>query len=261
MILLFSLKRLISPNISSKKEEIFFTRVPKQNKNNVYKLMKITDNNILGTLADLADNPHMNEILAYAENLMKEQKQRESDFKFKHEIGKHIENLIRESISTELGPRLQVKTKEDPNSNCVVDDIQNGQDIVISVDGQDIYYVEVKAKWSFSVDPAHMSKNQMNRAIQNADKYSLCCVDLTGQKENFYPEMPEVITNTYVHLQIADELQNIMSGIAKADSLQDEGITMGGDYRCNIPKYVFKNGSPFNSLIGAIIKKIESHTI
>lgn len=245
-------------NIESKKEEIFFTRVPKQNKSSVYKLMKICDNNILETLADLADNPRMNEILIHAERLMEEEKRRLCDFNFKHDIGKHIEAAIRERISTELGTRIQVRTKNDPNSDWIVNDIQNGQDIIISIDNQDVYYVEVKAKWSFNVDSAHMSKNQMNMAIRHADNYSLCCVDLTNQNENYYPEMSEIINNTYIHLRIADKLQNIMGGIVRADNNKESiGITMGGDYRCNIPKYVFIDGTTFDTLISAIVEKTQ----
>lgn len=250
-------------DIEKNKADIFFKRVPDANRNNVYELMKINDNNTLETLVKLTGNPNMNEMLAKVELLMKEEKQRESDFAFKREIGKRIEDMIRKHIVNELyAHRTQVKTKDNFNSNWLVDDIQNGQDIIISVDGKDIYYIEIKAKWNFT-NPAYMSKNQMKMAIKHKENYSLCCVDLTDSKneEGHYPKIEDIISNIHVHLEIGHELDEIMNRIEQVDSKEnaiEDAITMGGDYHCNIPKKVFNKGSSFDELIETIVKNIGS---
>lgn len=49
-----------------------------------------------------------------------------------YSIGKRIEGMIRTEVTEELGNKLEVTTAESSNERLTVDDIQNGQDIVIS---------------------------------------------------------------------------------------------------------------------------------
>lgn len=248
--------------ISSKKAEIFLKRVPKENKESVYKLMKIDDNNKLNDLVELSENPDMHSIVEKAKAMLKEERDKVESFNKKAEIGKHIEDKLREKMKSDLTNKLSIDTKPKMNEDWEIDDIQNGQDVVISINNKPVYYIEIKAKWTFNVEPAHMSRNQMKMAIRHPDCYSLCCVDLTKEVDNYFPEIDTIINNTHVHLHIANEIRDIMSGIISAEdkfALENEeqrGITMGGDYRCNIPKRIFVNGTPFDNLINVIIEKI-----
>lgn len=248
--------------IANKKAEIFLKRVPKENKESVYKLMKIDDRNKLNDLVELSENPDMHFIVEKAKAMLKEERDKVALFNNKAKIGKHIEDKLREKMKSDLTDKLSVETKPKVDEDWEIADIQNGQDVVISINNNPVYYIEIKAKWTFNVEPAHMSRNQMKMAIRHSDRYSLCCVDLTKEVDNYFPEIDTIINNTYVHLQIANEIRDIMSGIISADdrfALKNEeqrGITMGGDYRCNIPKRVFVNGASFDSLINSIVEKI-----
>lgn len=248
--------------IARNKAEIFLKRVPKDNKESVYKLMKIDDSNKLNDLVELSENPDMHSIIEKAKAMLKEERDKVESFNKKAEIGKHIEDKLREKMKSDLTDKLSVDTKPKVDEDWEIADIQNGQDVVISINNKPVYYIEIKAKWTFNVEPAHMSRNQMKMAIRHSDRYSLCCVDLTKEVDNYFPEIDTIINNTYVHLHIANEIRDIMSGIISADdkfALEKEeqrGITMGGDYRCNISKRVFVNGEPFDNLIDAIIEKI-----
>lgn len=93
-----------------------------------------------------------------------------SDFQFKHVIGKRIETLIREKLGKEL-----------ENLSVEVKDVQNGQDIVISRNEEEIYYVEVKSRW-ISANSITMSMPQFTNAATNKNKYSLCCVEMSDYK-------------------------------------------------------------------------------
>lgn len=253
--------------IASKKAEIFLKRVPKENKESVYKLMKIDDRNKLNDLVELSENPDMHFIVEKAKAMLKEERDKVALFNNKAKIGKHIEDKLREKMKSDLTDKLSVETKPKVDEDWEIADIQNGQDVVISISNKPVYYIEIKAKWTFSVEPAHMSRNQMKMAIHHPDCYSLCCVDLTNEVDNYFPEIDTIINNTHVHLYIANEIRDIMSGIISADdkfALEDneqQGITMGGDYRCNIPKKVFINGESFDNLINAIIEKIRCSLI
>ena len=194
--------------------------------------------------------------------MLKEERDKVALFNNKAKIGKHIEDKLREKMKSDLTDKLSVETKPKVDEDWEIADIQNGQDVVISINNKPVYYIEIKAKWTFNFESAHMSSNQMKMAIRHTDCYSLCCVDLTKEVDNYFPEIDTIINNTYAHLHIANEIRDIMSGIISADdkfALKNEeqrGITMGGDYRCNIPKKVFVNGASFDSLINAIVEKI-----
>jgi hypothetical protein len=247
--------------IEKNKEEIFFTRVQDSNKRSVYKLMKISDNNKLETLAQLSENPDMDLILEKAKNIIEQRRFEKCDFEKKREIGKRIEDMIREKIKEYLDvSTLGFKMKDSFDCDWTVNDIQNGQDIVVTYRGVYVYYIEVKSKWNFS-EAAHMSKNQMKMAYKNSTKYALCCIDLSdcGVEDRLYPEMDVILNNLSVHLNIGNELDRIMKGIIDADEDNFENsIKMDGDYRASITKKVFNSGERIEQLIDKIVEDIHA---
>lgn len=46
-----------------------------------------------------------------------------------------------------------------------VDNIQGGQDIIVSINDKPIYYIEVKSRW-VSADSVMMSATQLNRSVE-----------------------------------------------------------------------------------------------
>jgi len=233
--------------IKKNKEELFFKSVQGNSKKNVYKLMK-KDSKTLELLADLSDEPNLKEILDLAKRKIEEDRYKRNDFEFKHKIGIHIQDMIQKRISDELSSFVEVD---------VVDD-QDGQDMIVFVNGNQIYFIEVKSKWNFT-EPAHMSRNQMNKAARNPEKYSLVCVDLTKEEDRYYPEIDSIIDKIYIHSNIGNELKPIMDGVINTDKENDEDtIKMGGNYQCNIPKKIFVKGEPFETLIEIIVDKIKT---
>lgn len=232
--------------IADNKEKLFFEQKQGKSRESLYKLMK-ADDETLETLAELSEETDLTAIIEEAKAAIAAQKAEEARFDFNHSIGKEIENTLRQRISEALADHLEVRANDD----------QYGQDIVILSNEEPVYFIEVKAKWNF-YDAAHMSRTQMQKAVSNPTRYALCCVDLTDYSANDeYPEPAEAIARTYVHIDIADKLQGIMSGIISADHADaEQTISMGGDYRCNIPKKVFTSGTPFSSLIEAIVANL-----
>ena len=140
-----------------------------------------------------------------------------------------------------------------------VDDIQNGQDIVISYNGQDIYYIEVKSKRNF-LSPAYMSKNQIRMACQHPDKYALCCVDLSNAHcvDIDNPTIDELIPHTRFNNEIGSLLSPLVNPVLKADEdYEDKKIKLYGDYSASIPKRIFTEGLTMEEMIDIIINKIQ----
>lgn len=240
--------------INEKKADLNWHIVPEESKSNFYRLMKVANNKEL--LEDLAEMSENTDILRKFKDFLAKHQQEEAEFKFKHDLGKHIENMIRLKLNEELCTRVNVTT--------TIEDQQGGQDIVIQLDGKDIYFIECKAKWNFS-EPAHMSKLQIRKACDEKGHYALCAVDLTsfkGLSNGVFPLIEQIERHIHIHFDVAEKLATVTEHLFAIDEESDETrMTISADYRSNIPKSVFVNNIGFDSLIDAIINRIHTFDI
>ncbi len=230
----------------------------------LFSLMDMTDGD-LERLAKLNESGQLPGLIDKLEHIKELEDEKQSHFQFCLRIGKFIEDKIRDALKDSV---FEVVTRKQIDEDLTVNDIQNGQDIIIrNSEGKNVYYVEVKAKWNFDVDTyAHMSLNQLRMAALNPDCYSLCCVDLTDKtkvnipadstKEYIEKHEKEIIANTHVHLLIGDEIKDIMQPILEADADITETMMRIGDYRGNMTKTAFQSGAPFRDLVDRIISKL-----
>ena len=240
--------------IDEKKADLNWHIVPEESKSNFYRLMKVAnDKDLLGDLAEMSENT---DILRKFKDFLAKHQQEEAEFKFKHDLGKHIENMIRLKLNEELCTRVNVTT--------TIEDQQGGQDIVIQLDDKDVYFIECKAKWNFS-EPAHMSKLQIQKACDEKGHYALCAVDLTsfkGLSNGVFPLIEQLERHIHIHFDVAEKLATVTEHLFAIDEESDENrMTISADYRSNIPKSVFVNNIGFDSLIDAIINRIHTFEV
>lgn len=237
--------------IDEKKADLNWHMVPEESKSSFYRLMKVAQNKSL--LEDLADISENASVLNKFKDFLQKHKQEESEFKFKHELGKHIEEMVRERLGVELKGRLSFSP--------TIEDRQCGQDIVVKVDEKEVFFIECKAKWNFK-EPAYMSKLQIQQACKERDRYALCAIDLTGFNtlhEDIFPSMDELSNHIHVHLDIAEKLEDQVKPLLEIkEEISEEQITISAQYQSNIPKKVFVNHVGFEVLLNAIIKEIQS---
>lgn len=230
----------------------------------LFSLMDMSDGD-LERLAKLNESGQLSGLIDKMEHIKELEDEKQSHFYFCLRIGKFIENEIRNALKDSV---FEVITRKHIDEDLTVNDIQNGQDIIIrNSDGENVYYVEVKAKWNFEVDTyAHMSLNQLRMAALHPDCYSLCCVDLTDKtkidipadstKEFIEEHSAEIIANTHVHLSIGEEINDIMMPILAADADTTGTMMRIGDYRGNMTKKSFQSGASFKELVDRIISKL-----
>lgn len=240
--------------IDEKKADLNWHMVPEESKSNFYRLMKVAnDKDLLEDLAEMSENT---DILRKFKDFLAKHQQEEAEFKFKHDLGKHIENMIRLKLNEELCTRVNVTT--------TIEDQQGGQDIVVQLDGKDVYFIECKAKWNFS-EPAHMSKLQIRKACDEKGHYALCAVDLTsfkGLSNGVFPLIDQLEQHIHIHFDVAEKLATVSEHLFAIDEESDENrMTISADYRSNIPKSVFVNNIGFDSLIDAIINRIHTFEV
>lgn len=237
--------------IDSNKANIFLGRLQGDERDHTYQFMKAPSSK-KAKVAELMDNPNFESIVAKAEESLRTEWERETSLSHMRCIGKTIENRLRDELQAEL---LVEYPKTDKPME--INDIQNGQDIIIKHNGEIIYFIEVKSKWNFT-QPAYMSTNQMRQAVQNPDCYALCCVDLTEYKASNLDCLADkiIVDNTYVHLDIGRKLEILLRSIVY-DNSDEETNPKIKDYQGSLNKGFFISGAKgLESLIHAILERI-----
>lgn len=248
--------------INDKKATYTFSMKSGNAQKSLFSLMDIDDNN-LDRLAKLSETCNIEYMLDKMERQQELEHENEARFNHLHAIGKHIEDVLRNKIGSDL---VQVKKPSDKEGNIIAEDIQNGQDIVVRIkNGEkwiDVYYVEVKSKWDFT-EPAHMSTYQVRMAALHPNEYALCCVDLRKYKNEDLQNLPSdtIIECTRVKMGIGNIINPMVKAILEADSHSDDEQIKISDYRSNISAKVFEVGEPFEVLLNRIEEVVREHIL
>jgi hypothetical protein len=162
-------------------------------KDDIFSIVTLKEDK-LKKLGQLVQNENFDDILNRAEQLAEQDKLKRSDFQHKYKIGTNIERLIREKLSSELQDRVSFKNDESVETT----NIQGGQDIVVFLDNNPIYFIEDKSRWN-SDSSVLMSKLQLQRAVEENKRYSLCSVDVSkysGNNDKYNLSVEEILPLT-----------------------------------------------------------------
>ena len=85
-------------------------------------------------------------------------------------LGNYAESLLYKLLSKYL--LLQ-------DNRISIDNLQGGQDFVISVDGKKVYYIEAKSIWH-QVNIVEMTSYQFDKAESRSSQYALCVINMIG---------------------------------------------------------------------------------
>lgn len=246
--------------IEERKAKYVFDMKEGDEQESLFKIMDLGKDD-LDALAKISSAPNLRRLLENAENQLKEEEERKRQFKFTYTIGKLIEDTLRREISDELSceyPELETA------------DRQKGQDMVILHNGNVLYYLESKAKWSFN-DLAHMSSEQMKQAVRHKERFALLCVDCTkdtgaqiapdASDDEVAAASRDILLHTFVHTDIGKLLKpTIGSQVEHEDdkTLNEENtIKVYSSLSCNISKKVFRAGEPFADFIEKLKTEIK----
>lgn len=237
------------PNLNDKKALIMMSKISGNPvvKNDLFKIINSDDDQI-SLLGELSQRKDLAKLIALGEAAMLEEVKNNADFQFKKQIGVHLEDLIRKSIQSELN-NFSVEVREE----------QNGQDIIIKIDNLPVYYIEVKSRWN-NISSILMSKNQVSTAVNEKNRYSLCCIEMSdykvGQNDRYTVDDLNIIFDRISIINnIGAELEPLIENVLAAKDLDNE-ITLTGDYKATIPQKFIKNGSNFNEFVSYLIIKL-----
>lgn len=241
------------PRISEKKAELFLKQVHEDCKEDIFKLMKVNDADKLNQLAELADEVDIEKIINEGRAAVMEKKNKEADLMFKTQLGTYVEKMIKSQLEEGLADS---KTSSDEIS--VVPEYY-GCDLSICKNGEPVYFIEVKSRWSTDKS-VQMTPLQMTKSVNNSDNYTLCCVDMTkcpyvNIDEHTYPTLEETIP----YIKVIPNIGDLNRDIAKvAGETASEEVHIGGDYKCVVPQKVISNeGIELPELVALICDRLQ----
>lgn len=241
------------PHIAKTKADIFLKQVKPQCKDSVYRLMKVDDPDKLEQLADLADQCDMDEILRLGREAVTRKQNEEADFEYKKQLGEYVETFLEKELTSKLGEIF------DKNSASIkVTNDQYGHDLVVLHNDTPIYFIEVKSRWG-SQQSVELSKLQLRSCVANADRYALCCVNMTGVnhkdvERHEYPNVEETIPR----IKSLPNIGKLAEEVEKTTQLADNQIHLGGTYSCIVPQIVIAEyGIGFDALLDIIATVIQ----
>ncbi len=186
------------------------------------------DEDVIKKLAGIACNPNLDELIKFGEDALREKQQYEAEMQFKKQIGNHLEDVLRQH----LAENMSAKTLS----------VQNGQDLVIYIEDQPVYYIEVKSKW-LETTPIRISRNQTLQAHQNPDCFALCSIDMTnytGIDKYKVESINSIIEHMKFNTDVGTRVDHLVTLYANAH--QEDEFSIDGDYRTHIPSGYIKEG-------------------
>lgn len=219
----------------------------KDNRESMIKIMKVKDKERLNIAAKIINDENLLSIWNLGKQAWIEKQNDKHDFEKKKEIGNYVEEYLLKELKKELAGH---ELKAD------VDDVQGGQDIIISINGSPVYFIEVKSRW-ISADSVMMSARQLIRSVEKKDRYSLFAVDMVGYngenvKEHIYPNtMEEFVERICVVTNIGELNDEILP--TKRNFYEE--VHIGGDYKAVVPQNLIKrNHIDYHSFVSKVLK-------
>jgi hypothetical protein len=200
------------------------------------------DASVIKKLAGIAGHPNLDELIKLGEDALLKRQQEEAEMKYKKKIGNHLEDVLREHLSQ--------------NMNAKVISEQDGQDLVIYIEDQPVYYIEVKSKW-LDTTPIRISRNQTLRAHENPDCFALCSIDMTKYTGADKYEV-EKIENVTEFMKFNADLGSKVGHLVDiySNAHQIDKFSLDGDYRTLIPAHYIKEGIDLNDFEKNLIEYI-----
>lgn len=219
----------------------------KDNREPMIKIMKVKDKARLNKAAEIINDENLLSIWEMGKEVWIEMQNEQKDFEKKKELGNYVEDCLRKELKDELS-KYEFEVK--------VDDVQNGQDIIISINREPIYFIEVKSRWKVA-DSVMMSAKQLERSVEKKECYSLFAVEMVGfnddnVKEHIYPKvMEEFISRIRVVTEIGNMNDDILP--TKRDPIWQ--VHIGGDYKAIVPQKLIENNCiDYNSFVNMVLK-------
>lgn len=196
---------------------------------------------VIKKLAEIAGHSDPCELIRLAEEAWQTQQQEKLDLQFKMQIGNHLEDV------------LQKRLKEHLKANVVNE--QDGQDLVVYVNGNPVYYIEVKSKWKEET-PIRISRNQTLKAHEKRACFALC-TKYKGEDRLKIENIESVAEYMKFNTDIGDHVEHLVEIYDSAH--QENEFCLDGDFRTRIPMNYIKGGIDLERFEKRLLENINNN--
>lgn len=245
--------RTLFDTINNNKAQLMLSVINSPEKReSIFQIMKVQDEKKLNAIAELSKLDNFERIIELGKMALDREIQERNDFEFKKQLGFYVEDFL----------LLQLKEVLSNNSlKLDVADIQGGQDLIVFLNNQPIYYIEVKSRW-YSDRSVLMSTLQHQTSYEQKENYALCAVDMCDfdrelAKQHQYPTEIQNILNRIKVLENIGMLNERLK-----DAVEDKGdemVRIAGGYQVLVSQKIIGNhGENFEKFIDNLIQFINS---
>lgn len=234
--------RTLFKDIYDQRESIRYRLGSPEERKAINRMMKKKSPALLKLMADVSERTDATEVIN-ALNQTISDKEHEAHIKM---LGDFVESHIQEYLTHSL-------------KECDIDvrNEQGGQDLILSKDGFDDYFVEIKSRWVDKVS-AIMSSTQFHNAVANPDRYALVSAQMWTFDQNRVVNGEHVeLAEIYERIKICDRIGTLESDLEKrvneAFRYSENDINAVGSYEVHVPQKVFDK--TFNDLVTIIKSK------
>lgn len=213
-----------------------------QKRESIFQIMKVQEESKLNAIAELTKRDDLERIIELGKKARELEIQDNNDFEFKKILGDYVEKFLLEQLKEILG---------DNTLEVAVNNEQNGQDFIIKVNKNSIYYIEVKSRWK-SKNSVLMSTAQHQKSYDHKEKYALCAVDMCDYDRDFvihhiYPDVKDVLERISMLEEIGQLNEKMKDAV---DGKEDTEVYIASGYQVLVSqKIIEKYGKPFDEFI------------
>lgn len=223
-----------------------------QKRESIFQIMKVQDEKKLNAIAELSKLDNFERIVELGKMAFDNEVQEKNDFEFKKQLGEYVEEFLLEQLK-EVLTKHSLKVK--------VADIQGGQDLIVFLNDQPIYYIEVKSRWQ-SDRSVLMSTLQHQTSYEHKENYALCAVDMSDYnrelaKQHQYPaDIQEILTR----IKVLDNIGVLNERLKDAVEDKDDGMVhIAGGYQVLVSqKIIGEHGENLEKFINKLNQYINS---
>lgn len=220
--------RTLFKDIYDQRESIRYKLGTDDERKAINRMMKKKSPELLKLMADVSERTDATDVISALNQTISDI---EHDAHIKM-LGDFVETHIQEYLTEAL-----------KNQGIEVRNEQGGQDLILSKQGFDDYFVEIKSRWVDKVS-AIMSSTQFHNAVANPDRYALISAqmwtfDQQRVENGEHVELSEIESRIRVCDNIGLLEFDLLEKVETAFHYDDSEISVCGSYEVHVPQKVF----------------------
>lgn len=220
--------RSLFGTIYEKRESIRYNLGSKDERKAINRMLKQKNPELMKKMADVSERADANVVLSTIDATISNM-EHDAYIKMLGDYAEsHIEKFLKEAL-TPIGVN--------------VENLQGGQDFILSKDGYEDYFIEVKSRWE-SEQSVEMSATQFEKAVDHSERYALIGMnmyhfDRTKAENGDCVKLSEIQQNIKVLDNIGKLEKDLKERATAAFRGSDKEIRLNGSYSVRVPQNVF----------------------